>query len=301
MAKYLIVNADDYGMCQAANDAVEDLFRKGNIKSATIMMPCPKAEDAVRFSIDNPQYAIGIHLTMTSEWNTYKWAPLSSRKTLVDENGYMWKNSTQVGRNASYEDLEAEVRAQVDKSHALGMKPSHLDNHMGSLYGHFTMRFGLLKMTLRLCGEYGYAFRMFTDTDKRLCPAGVPYPAFSLLKLFSKHWGKKYNVLMPDYMLFPDWPAMNKKIAPKSKGNFDEDYLIYREEILKLWTDIPEGITETFIHPSLDTPELRSITGSWHQRVWEYRLMNDPCTHEYLEKHGITLISYRDLIKLKTK
>ena len=301
MAKYLIVNADDYGMCQAANDAVEDLFRKGNIKSSTIMMPCPKAEDAVRFSIDNPQYAIGIHLTMTSEWNTYKWAPLSGGKTLVDKNGYMWKNSTQVGKNASYEDLEAEVRAQVDKAHALGMKPSHLDNHMGSLYGHFTMRFGLLKMTLRLCGEYGYAFRMFTDTDKRLCPAGVPYPAFSLLKLFSKHWGKKYNVLMPDYMLFPDWPAMNKKITPKSKGDFDEDYLNYREEILKLWTDIPDGITETFIHPSLDTPELRSITGAWHQRVWEYRLMSDPYTHEYLEKHGITLISYRDLIKLKTK
>lgn len=291
MAKYLILNADDYGLCRAANDAVEELFKNGRLKSSTIMLPCAKAEDAVKFSIDNPQYAIGIHLTMTSEWNTYRWQPLSGGKTLVDENGYMWKNSTQVGKNASYEDLEAEIKAQVDKAHSLGMKPSHLDNHMGSLYGHFTMRFGLLKMTLRLCGDYGYAFRMFTKTDKRLCPAGVPYPAFSLLKLFSKHWGKKYNVIMPDYMLFPDW---NEDM--KNNG-----YEHYREQILKLWTDLPDGVTETFIHPCKEDEELKEIMGGWQYRVWEYNVINDPATHEYLKAHGVELISYRDLIKMKTK
>lgn len=299
MGKYLIVNADDYGMCKSANDAVEDLFRKGMLKSSTIMMPCPAAEDAVKFSIDNPQYAIGIHLTMTSEWQTYRWKPISGGKTLIDEEGYMWHNSRQVGKNASYEDLEAEIRAQVDKAHAMGMKPSHLDNHMGSLYGHFTLRFGLMKMTLRLCGEYGYAFRLFTKTVKSLCPSDVPYAVYSPLKLLSGHWGKKYNVLMPDYLLFPDWPAMNKIITPKSKGDFDEDYLNYREEILKIWANIPEGITETFVHPAMNTDELRSITGAWHQRVWEYRLLGDPYTHEYLKEHGVELISYRELIEMK--
>lgn len=291
MAKYLILNADDYGLCKAANDAVEDLFKNGRLKSSTIMLPCEKAEDAVKFSIENPQYAIGIHLTMTSEWNTYRWKPLSNGKSLIDKNGYMWKNSRQVGKNASYEDLEAEIRAQVDKAHSLGMKPSHLDNHMGSLYGHFTMRFGLLKMTLRLCGEYGYAFRMFTKTDKRLCPAGVPYPAFSLLKLFSKHWGKKYNVIMPDYMLFPDWNDDMK----------NNGYEHYREQILKLWTDIPEGVTETFIHPCKEDEELKTIMGGWQYRVWEYNVINDPATHEYLKARGVEIISYRDLIKMKTK
>ncbi len=299
MSKYLLVNADDYGMCKSANDAVEDLFRKGCLKSSTIMMPCPTAEDAVRFSIANPQYAIGIHLTMTSEWKEYRWKPLSGGKTLIDEQGYMWSNSTQVGKNASLEELEAEIRAQVDKAHAMGMKPSHLDNHMGSLYGDKTLRFELLKMTLRVCGEYGYGFRMFDHTAKNLCPNGVPYFIFSPLKYLSRHWGKKYNVPMPDYMLFPDWPVMNKKIAPVSKGDFNEDYLKYREEILKIWTDIPDGITETFVHPAADTPELRSITGAWHQRVWEYRLMSDPYTHEYLKKHGIELISYRELVEMK--
>ena len=290
MAKYLILNADDYGLCKAANDAVEELFQNGKIKSSTIMMPCKSAEDAVKFAIDNPQYAIGVHLTMTSEWNDYRWKPLSGGKSLMDEQGFMWHDSRQVGKNADLAELEAEIRAQVDKAHALGMKPSHLDNHMGSLYGHYTLRFELLKMTLRVCGDYGYAFRMFTNTDKRLCPAGVPYPAFSVLKYLSKHWGKKYNVIMPDYLLFPDWNADLR----------DNGYEHYRETILKIWTDIPDGVTETFIHPCKEDDELKTIMGSWKYRVWEYNVINDPETHKYLKEHGVELISYRDLIKMKS-
>ncbi len=291
MPKYLLLNADDYGLCNAANNAVEELLLNGKIKSTTIMMPCPCADDAVRFSIAHPEFAIGIHLTMTNEWNTYKWGSLSGGKTLADENGYMWHNSKLVGKNASLEDLEAEIRAQVDKAHAMGMKPSHLDNHMGSLYGHYTMRFELLRMTLRVCGDYGYAFRMFTNTDKRLCPAGVPYPAFSLLKILSKHWGKKYHVIMPDYLLFPDWNSDLK----------DNGYEHYREQILKIWTDIPNGITETFIHPCKEDDEVKTIMGGWQYRVWEYNIINDPKTHEYLKDHGVELIDYHDIVQMKTE
>ncbi|MCQ2480019.1 MAG: polysaccharide deacetylase family protein [Clostridia bacterium] len=291
MAKYLILNADDYGLCKSANDAVEELFRNGRIKSATIMMPCPYAKEAVKFSIENPQFPIGVHLTMTSEWDTYKWHSLSGGKSLEDENGFMWENSTLVGKNAKIDELEKEIRAQVDYAHSLGMKPSHLDNHMGSLYGHCTLRFSLLKMTLRVCGEYGYAFRMFNKTDKRLCPAGVPYAAFRLLKYFSLNWGKKYNVIMPDYMLFPDWNA----------DLMFNGYEHYRDTILKLWTDIPDGVTETFIHPCKESDELKSIVGYWRNRVWEYNVINDPETHRYLEEHGVKLISYRELIEMKSK
>lgn len=290
MAKYLLLNADDYGLCKASNDAVEELFENGKIKSATIMMPCPGAEHAVQFSIDHPEYAIGVHLTMTNEWDTYNWGPLSGRKSLIDKRGFMWGDSASVGKFATTEDLEAEIRAQVDKAHALGMKPSHLDNHMGSLYGHITFRFELMKMTLRVCGEYGYAFRLFTSVDKRTCPAGVPYPVFKLIPLLSRHWGKKYNVIMPDYLLFPDW---NENM--KSHG-----YEHYREEILKLWTDIPDGVTETFIHPCKEDDELKTIMGSWKYRVWEYTVINDPETHKYLKDHGVELISYRDLIRMKS-
>ncbi len=290
MGKYLLVNADDFGMCNSANEAVFDLFKNGYLKSSTVMMPCAAAKDAVDFSIAHPEYAIGIHLTMTAEWQTHRWKPLTDGKSLIDNEGFMWHSAKDVGKYGKYDELEKEMRAQIDLAHSWGMKPSHVDNHMGSLYGHLTGRFSLLKMTLRVCGEYGYAYRMFLEHDKRICPRGVPYFAYAACTKISKHWGKKYNVIMPDYLLFPDWGVMPK-----------DSYESYKKRILEIWCDIPEGVTETFVHPALETDELKSITGNWWQRVWEYQLMKDPETIKTLTDHGVELISYRELIKMKSK
>ena len=288
MAKYLIVNADDYGMCTAANEAVKELFLGGWLKSATVMIPCPAAKEAVQFSIDHPEYAIGVHTTLTSEWEKYRWKPLTPGKSLVDEDGYMWHESDMVEKNAKYKEIEAEVRAQIEYAHTLGMKPSHIDNHMGSLYGHYTGRLSLGKLALKICGDYGYAYRIFTKNDKRICPAGTPYALYSAITVLTRMWGKKYNVIMPDYLLFPDW-----------NDDMRVSYEVYRDTILKIWTDLPDGVTETFIHPSIENDELKGITGRWLDRVWEYQLMKDPYTHEYLKKHGVELISYRELIAMK--
>ena len=289
MAKYLIVNADDYGMCNAANEAVEELFIGGWLKSSTIMMPCPGAEHAVEFSKAHPEYAIGIHTTLTSEWGKYRWKPLTNGKTLLDEEGFMWHESDMVEKNASYEDIEKEVRAQIDLAHRMGMKPSHVDNHMGSLYGHYTGRLGLSKLALKICGSYGYAYRLYTKHDKRICPNGTPYPLYAAVTILSKKWGKKYNVIIPDYLLFPDW-----------NDDMRVSYEVYRDTILKIWTNIPEdGVTETFVHPSVESDELKGITGRWLDRVWEYQLMKDPYVHQYLKDHDVELISYRELIQMK--
>ena len=289
MVKYLIVNADDYGMCNAANEAVEELFLGGWLKSSTIMMPCPGAEHAVEFSKAHPEYAIGIHTTLTSEWGKYRWKPLTNGKTLLDEEGFMWHESDMVEKNASYEDIEKEVRAQIDLAHRMGMKPSHVDNHMGSLYGHYTGRLGLSKLALKICGSYGYAYRLYTKHDKRICPNGTPYPLYAAVTILSKKWGKKSNVIIPDYLLFPDW-----------NDDMRVSYEVYRDTILKIWTDIPEdGVTETFVHPSVESDELKGITGRWLDRVWEYQLMKDPYVHQYLKDHDVELISYRELIQMK--
>ncbi len=288
--KYLIVNADDFGMCNAANEAVFDLFRSGRLHSSTIMMPCPAAEDAVRFSIENPQYAIGIHLTLTSEWRSYRWSSLTRGKSLEEpDTGYMWKESDIVEKNVKIKEVEKELHAQIDKALAMGMKPSHADNHMGSLYGHYTGRFSMLKIALKVCGHYGYPYRMFIKTDRRICPPGVPYSVFRLLPIFSKMWSKKYNVILPDYLLFP--------YEPKSCASYEE----YRKGILDCWTKIPEGITETYLHPSVECDELKSITARWQYRVWEYDLLKDPETEKYLLSQGIKMISYRDLVEMRKK
>ncbi len=290
MGKYLLVNADDFGMCQSANDAIIDLFKSGRLKSSTIMMTCPAAKEAVQFSIDNPQYAIGVHLTTTSEWHEYRWKGITNGPSLHDKDGYLWASGEDADTYGKSDEIEAEIRAQIDLAHAMGMKPSHVDNHMGSLYGHLTGRFSLLKMTLRVCGDYGYAFRMYTGHDKRACPRGTPYFAYQASTLLSKKWGKQYNVIMPDFLLFPDWDVMPI-----------DSYENYKKRILEIWCDLPEGVTETYVHPALETDELKSIVPLWQQRVWEYQLMKDPETEKTLNAHGVELISYRDIIRMKSK
>lgn len=291
MKKYLIINADDFGMCGSANEAVIDLFLSGRIRSSTVMLPCEASKEAVRFSIEHPEFAIGVHLTMTNEWDSHNWKPLTSGKSLIDERGYMWKSTKLVEKNAKLKELEAEMRAQIDLAHKLGMKPSHLDNHMGSLYGNQTGRFSMLAMTMRVCGEYGYPFRLFTKTAKEMCPRGTPWAVYKIAPVFTSLLAKINRVVLPDYLLFPDWGE------PGLKDSYEK----YRERMLYLWTHIPDGITETFVHPTKESDEIKAITGSWRDRVWEYRLMKDPETEKYLNAHGVELISYRDLLNLKSK
>ena len=294
MSKYLIVNADDFGLCDSANEAVFELFEGGFLKSSTVMMPCPGAEAAVEFSKSHPEYAIGVHLTMTAEWRDYRWGTISDSPSLLDKDGFMWHESHQVQLHAKKAELERETRAQIDLAHEMGMRPSHIDNHMGSLYGHQTGRLSLIPMTLRIVGEYGYPYRLYTKTDKRTCPAGVPWKVFQPTGKLNERWTKKYGVIVPDYLLFPDWGPIRKLMRD------DFDYELYKKVILRIWADIPDGITETFIHPAVASDELRSITALWYCRDAEYKLMKDPETHEYLAAHGVEMISYRDLVKLKS-
>ena len=104
MGQYLFVNADDFGMCKSANDAIFDLFENGYLKSSTIMMTCPAAKEAVQYSIDNPQYAIGVHLTTTSEWHEYRWKALTNGPSLHDKDGYMWATGEDADRYVSNTD-----------------------------------------------------------------------------------------------------------------------------------------------------------------------------------------------------
>lgn len=289
MGRYLIVNADDFGMCEAANDAVIDLFEKGRLFSSTIMFPCPAHERAARFAAAHPEYAVGVHLTLTSEWQTYRWAPLTDGASLRDAEGFMWHSTEDVERHANLKEVRAELEAQLQKALSYGMQPSHLDNHMGSLYGNRTLRLGLLPLTLRFCGEKGYAFRLYTKTEKSMLPRGTPWPIYKLSGFITSALAKKYHVTLPDYLLFPDWTR------ELSSGGYEN----YRKEILRQWTSIPEGVTETFLHPARECEELKAITPNWFQRVWEYRLMDDPDTHAFLKAHGVEMISYRDLTSVR--
>ena len=111
MDKYLIINADDFGMCHAANAATIDLFEKGGITSATVMTPCPWAPEALRFAQAHPEYAIGVHITFTSEWRKYCWRPVSQSPcpSLRDHRGYMHFHCDDFEKNAKTAEVEEEM------------------------------------------------------------------------------------------------------------------------------------------------------------------------------------------------
>ena len=298
MDRYLIINADDFGMCRGANLAVTELFKneKSALTSSTIMAPCAWAPEACKFAGDNPQFAIGVHLTLTSEWSKYRWAPVNTENTdsLRDEQGYMWHESKQVEENVKLEQVEGEIRAQIDRCKKLGLtNPSHLDNHMGSLYGIETGRFELLELTLSLAGEYGLPFRFpasFTDEQYSNTMLGINVDKSIIEMVFGKvvAFAAQKGVAIPDYLMPNEWQA------PQT-----ESYENFREYLYDLYANIPNGVTETYLHPAIETDDLKGTSGVWERRVWEYKIMNDPKTRQHIEAHGIKLINYRDLAEMK--
>lgn len=291
--RYLIINADDFGMCNASVMAVTDLFKneKSALTSSTIMMPCQWSKAACRFAKNNPQFAIGTHLTFTSEWGDFRWAPVNIEKTasLRDEEGFMWHESVDVEKHGDLAEIAGEIRAQVELSKKLGLTPSHLDNHMGSLYGIETGRFELLMTTLDICSEYGLPFRLPKYLPQEMAgntTLEIKIDFDQLNAAYSQVTGyaAMKGVALPDYLIPNEWDGKDFK-----------DYEDFREYIYELYKSFPNGVTETYMHPAAETEELKNITGSWHRRVWEYKILSDPKTRQHIEANGIKLINYRDL------
>ncbi len=295
MDKYLIINADDFGMCHSANGAVADLFQKGGITSATIMTPCSWAKEAGRWAAEHPEYAVGVHLTFTSEWGNYRWSPIAQGDTssLRDDEDFMYHESVDFEKNCDIEQVEKEIRAQIERFKSFGVTPSHIDNHMGSLYGIETGRFELLNLTLAIAGEYGLPFR-FPGTFVPQMFANDTLAVkidLDMIKMFYDkvlEFARANGVAMPDYLIPGEW-----------NGPQNDSYENFKEYIYELYRSFPNGITETYIHPAFETEELKAISGAWHRRVWEHRLFSDPQTLQHIKACGIQLINYRDLAEMK--
>lgn len=293
MDKYLIINADDFGMCHAHNVATFDLLKKGAITSSTIMACCPWAYEAAQFAKSNPQFAIGVHLTNTSEWGTYRWTPVTQAKSLKDKDGFMPHDCNEFTQKADAGEARAELMAQIERLKGWGMSPSHADNHMGSMYGIHNGRFELLHAAIETAARYGLPFRFpmkFSSAQYENGMFGIQIPMEQISKVIDRytHFGQSLGVAMPDYLIPGDWNG------PQSES-FDN----YREYIYELYRTFEPGVTETYIHPAVECDELKAITGSWQHRVWEYRLFSDPKTRQHIDSLGIRLINYRDLKKMR--
>ncbi|MEV4392765.1 polysaccharide deacetylase family protein [Nonomuraea sp. NPDC049607] len=276
--RLLIVNADDYGMSRSANLGITSLLRAGAISSATVMTPCPWAPQAVA---EAAGFDVGVHLTLTSEWEGYRWGPVTRDRpvpTLVDETGYFFRDCASFERSADPDEVRVEIVNQIRKAVALGLDPSHADNHMGSLYGLATGRH-FLDVVLSVCAEFGLPFRLPRSLEGTGAPEELEPVAQALAAM-----ADEAGVVILDRL----WSL------PFQQAD-GEDYESLKKDMIGLLRSLRPGVTEIYIHPFEDTDELRAIMPGAAKRGWELALFTDPDVREVLDGEDVKLIGWLDL------
>jgi len=265
-ARLLIINADDFGMCHAENTATIAGLEQGAFCSATIMVPCPWFEEVVAFARRVPGADLGVHITHTSEWDTFKWGPVSGPGAvpgMVDKRGHFYPDVESVYAHARLDEIELETRAQIDRALAAGIDVTHLDSHMGTLQ----LDVNYHDLYVRLAADYRLPMRMAGRSSMRDMGMG------QIVDLAIRR-----GVLSPDHFWYGGPPA-----PPETPA--------YWTNVLR---NLRPGASELYIHAALDEPEMRAINAAHcAQRDADFRFFTAPETRTLLDDLGITMIGYR--------
>lgn len=253
--RYLIIHMDDMGLCHSANEAGKELFLHGTVTSASIMVPCPWADDFLEWSAHHPEYDVGLHATTTCEWERMRWRPLAGNvPSLTGKLGFLLNGAGEEAAAVQTEDFLAEIETQIRWAGDAGLRATHLDNHMWTAVS----RPELLRGFLNLAKRYGF----------------IPHiPAFSSYDETRRAVIQESGCYQVDF----DWSI---------DGSWD---CFYRQ-----LEDLPEGLTVLTIHPVKDYPEVRALIPDYQKRVAEYELFLRPETAVALKKSGIRLITWRE-------
>ena len=277
--KVVLFHCDDAGMCSEANIAVRRYFESGDIQSAAVMVPCAYAEEIIEWAKTQNSPDIGIHLTLTSEWKNWRWGPVAdSAKVpgLIDPAGKLWDDVPYVVMNASAGEVETEIRAQIEKVLAMGYTPTHIDTHMGTLYGSAEF----LKVFLKIATEYNIPANAIDCTDtikaEKFRKDGVPVT-------------EEYFDIINQYTL----PKLDDHSAVPDGSSYEDK----RARLFALLDTLDPGLTYMIFHPSVETGNLKTITNKWQQRVWEARLFSDPMVKDYIRKNGIIITTWKEIMK----
>jgi predicted glycoside hydrolase/deacetylase ChbG (UPF0249 family) len=275
--RVVIFHADDIGMCYEANQAAQQALAQGQYRSAAIMMPCPWASEMAAWCLAHPQFDVGLHLTLTSEWKYYRWGPVSSReqvKGLVDPFGYLFRDVFSVATSAKPEEIATEIRAQLERARKLGMKPSHIDTHMGTVYARPDYTAAYLRLAM---GEHipAMVIEMTPRTIEKFKKQGYPITDASLK-------------VLAGYTL----PKLDDFHAVVEGKTYEEK----REKFLEQLRLFHPGLNEIIYHPSVESETLKKITGSWQQRAWEYRLFTDPIVQRFIQENHIVVTDWKEVM-----
>lgn len=124
--RYLVIHADDAGMYPSVNAATIEALEHGSVTSCSIMVPCPAFDAFAAYAAKHPELDFGIHLTLNCDTESYRWGPVSPRNkvpSLVDQDGFFWARTDETASHATLEEVEIELRAQVEKARRNSPQP----------------------------------------------------------------------------------------------------------------------------------------------------------------------------------
>ncbi len=265
-AKLLIVHADDIGLAHSVNTATIKAFQESGISSASIMVPCPWFPEIAAFAKANPEYDFGLHLTLTAEWKNYRWGgvlPATQISSLLDSSGFFYATTQEVARYAKPEQVEKELRAQVDRAIAFGVTPTHLDSHMGSL---FTSP-ELFKVYLKVGAAYNL-------------PVFIPKNA-------AAGYASLFELIGDQQILVDNFYMMN------NNRPVDEWTAFYMDLVEKL----TPGLNEVIIHVAIDDSEMQAVAIDHPDfgAAWRQNDLNTMLSKEFkakLAEHNIQLVTW---------
>ncbi|MFD0715820.1 polysaccharide deacetylase family protein [Paenibacillus sp. GCM10027626] len=277
--KHLIINCDDFGQSPPMNQAIMHLLEERKVSSATIMVPAPGFEEAAAWCQRRKQANVGLHMTLTSEFDAIRWASLTGHPTLHDESGKMHKTVEAFERRADTAAIIQELIAQYEKLMSYGIRPSHVDNHMGSLYGIAAGR-SHIPQALKLCAKWKLPFRLFRKVHSG-DPLLATIPGVDRVAAKGSALAGMLGVALPDYLLSHPFHLRE-----------GETYERFKEEMIAKMYDLPEGISETYIHPAVEDARMLEMVPHWEKRVWEYKLMLDDDFAYAIKDAGVILTDY---------
>ena len=270
-SKLLILHADDLAVAHSEDAASFDALDRGAVTSASIMIPCPWLTEVAAYAKAHPDADLGLHLTLTSEWSTYRWGPVASTNTvpsLLDPSGYLWPDTPDAIRNLKADEAEREIRAQIERAIAMGIHPTHLDSHMGALFA----RPDLFAAYVKVAHEYKLPFLAFIAANM---PPGLS------------------SALSDKDVLINSVVIANPMVQTANWKSFYLDAI----------KNLKPGVTEIIVHLGHDDAEMQAVMvdhadygAAWRQR--DYDVVTSPEFKQALEDNHVILIKWKDLKKL---
>lgn len=283
-ARVVMFHSDDLGMSHDSVAGTIESIQNGVVTSASAMMPCSWIPKWNQFLKEHPEFDNGLHLTLTSEWTQYRWAPVAGADqvpTLLDPDGYLWKSVPQVVAAATADDIEREIRAQIKKARLMGMPITHLDSHMGTLFAkpEFLERYvkvGLEeKIPIMIMG--GHMSHLQIERKGRQTSSDE---LESLRKIARTVWNAGLPVLDD---LQTDLTGYTRTLAEK------------KTELARRLAQLQPGITMIIVHCTRPSEIFPQISGSGPNRLSDLQAMTDPDLKNLIRQHGIVLTTWREM------